>query len=399
MGSFIPGKPPTPSLVSTYRDPDSTLSQRIKPQIEDTIALVMPNANPFTTISKHLRRRREVEGPSFDIMEKDEQPREVLLNATYTGADTTIVLQANHGKRVQKYSVLRHNKTGQLLWVSAVSTDTLTVTRSIGGGGQAMEAGDALTVLASAFEDASRSGDMLSVKEDRVWNYVQFVRTKFGESVVQNATALFGGPDRETEEKWHAIEHARDIENTLLFGKRHKLTGAGGLPVYFSGGLEYFIRTNVWDLGGNVPRETQWVEFLEEAMKWGRGGNLEGGGTKYFFCGARWQTVIESWGRDKIEYRNHDTILGLRLGEYQTAHGRVIIVRDHLLTGEAFGHYAFLVDMNHVRYVFLKGNDTKLHKNVQDNDRAATEDEFRTFCGLHVDIERSCAVAKNIRLG
>lgn len=399
MGGFTPGVPPVPSIVSALRDPDSTVSQRVKIDIQDEILLYMPSANPLTVITKHLRKKREVENYTFDLLEKDEAPREVTVSGNQTGADTTIELVAGHGLRVSKYDLLLHPVTREVLYISSIATDNLTAVRGIGGAGVAMVDGDTLLIIGPAFEDAAASGNMKSVKEDRGFNYTQIFRKHFGFSGRQLVTALYGGSDKMTEPKWQAIEHAKSIEFAFLFGRRSKQTGAGGLPITTTGGIEYFVKTNVWDLAGNKPKLSQVIEALEEGMKYGRGGNLEGSETKYLFCSPRWQTTLESFGRDFIQYRNSDTIVGLKLGELQTAHGRVVVVRNPILTGSVHGGYAMLLDLNHVRYVNMKDRDTKLMENIQGNDVDSQEFEYKSDCGAQIELERAHMIWKNHPLG
>jgi hypothetical protein len=400
MGGFTPGIVTPPSVLSQLRDPDSTVSQRVKIDIQDEILFYMPSSNPLTVITKHLRKKREVENYTFDLLEKDEAPREVTVTGAVTAVATTINLVAGQGIRVAKYDLLMHPVSREVFYVTAIATDALTVaTRGTFGSAAAIVDGDTLLILGAAFEDGATSGNLKSVKEDRGFNYTQIFRKAFGFSGRQLMTALYGGSDKMSEPKWQAIEHAKSIEYAFLFGRRAKLTGAGGLPVTTTGGIEYFVKTNVWDLAGNKPKLSQVIEALEEGMKYGRGGNLEGSETKYLFCSPRWQTVLESFGRDFIQYRNSDTIVGLKLGELQTAHGRVVVVRDPILTGAVHGGYAFLLDLNHVKYVNFKGRDTKLMENIQANDADSQVFEFKTDCGAQIELERSHMIFKGLPLG
>lgn len=398
MGSFVPGVKAPPTILSVLRDPDGTVSQRVKIDMKDEILLYMPNATPLTVMTKKLRNRREVENYTFDQLEKDEWPRQVTVSGALTAVATSVVLSAGHGSRVAKYDLIRSADSGEVMYVSAVSTDTLTVTRAIGGTSATIADGAILEVIGPAFEDGATRGNLKSVKEDRGFNYVQIFRKAFGFSGRQLETALYGGSDKMTEPKWQGIEHRKSIELAAFFGKRHKLTGAGGLPVTTTGGIEYFVTTNVWDCAGNKPKFSQVIEALEEGMKYGRGGNLDGSNTKYLFASYKWLTHLESLGRDAIQYRPHDTVLGLKLGEIQTAHGRLVIVPTPILTGSSYGGHAFLLDLNHVQYVYHKGRDTRLVADIQANDADSKEFEYLSDCGFEIELERSHMVWKGLPL-
>ena len=78
-----------------------------------------------------------------------------------------------------------------------------------------------------------------------------------------------------------------------------------------SGGLEYFIKSNYWNLAGKRPTERAFVEFLEEAMRWGKGGRQNGSGVKWLFHSARWGTEIEFWAKDRLEMKTLEKVMGL----------------------------------------------------------------------------------------
>lgn len=397
MGGFTAVPRTDPTLVAGMRDPGSTTSQRIIADVKDEIALYMPSANPVTTITSHLRRKREATQFQYDWLTKDEFPRNSTLSAGVTSGATALVLAAGHGDRVAANYVLLNKRTREHVLVTLVATDTLTVVRGIGGVQEAMNANDILEFQRAVFEDGAGIGTLKSIKEDREFNYTEIIRTPFGFTGRQKNTSMYGGKDPMTERKWQGIEHAHSIENMLLFGRRHSRTGTGGKLQTFSGGIEYFLRSNIWDLNGNIPTERAFIEWLEVAMLYGRGGNLDGTQTKYLFCSARWLTVIEQWARDKIEYRPIDKRVGLKVGFFDTAHGTVVLVKQPLFVGD-HGGLAMLLDMNHVRYVNHQGRDTKLMEGRQANDVDGEQEEYLTDCGLELELEAAHSMVKGLPL-
>lgn len=395
MGGFTSVPRTDPTLVAGMRDPGSTVSQRIIADVKDEIALYMPSANPVTVITSHLRKKREVTQFQFDWLSKDEYPRNVTTSTSYASGDTSIVLTAGQGDRIAKYYVLRVKRTGEQMYVTNVSTDTLTVTRGIGGIQEALNAGEALEFARAVYEDGSGIGTLKSVKEDREFNYTEIIRTPFGFTGRQKNTSMYGGKDPNTERKAQGIEHAKSIEKALIFGRRHSLTGVGGKLVTFTGGIEYFLRSNVWDLNGNVPTERAFIEWLEVAMLYGDGGNLKGTQTKYLFCSARWLTVIEQWARDRIEYRPLDKRVGLKVGFFDTTHGTVVLVKQPLFVNED-GGLAMLLDLNHVRMAYHQGRDTKLLEGRQANDVDGEQEEYLTDCGLELELEAAHGIVKGL---
>lgn len=397
MGGFSAVPRSDPTLVAGMRDPGTTVSQRIIADVKDEIALYMPSANPVTVITSHMRRKREATQFQYDWLTKDEQPRSVTVLNAYTAGATSIVLAAGHGDRIANNYVLLNKRTREHALVTLVSTDTLTVVRGIGGVQEAGLAGDSLEFQRAVFEDGGGIGTLKSIKEDREFNYTEIIRTPFGFTGRQKNTSMYGGKDPMTERKWQGIEHAHSIENALMFGRRHSRTGSGGKLQTFTGGVEFYLRSNVWDLNGNIPTERAFIEWLEVAMLYGKGGNLEGTQTKYFFCSARWLTVIEQWARDKIEYRPLDKRVGLKVGFFDTAHGTVVLVKQPLFVGD-HGGFGMLLDLNHVRYVYHSGRDTKLLEGRQANDVDGEQEEYLSDCGLELELEAAHSMVRGLPL-
>jgi hypothetical protein len=395
-----PAARPIPSIVTGIRDPGSTVAQRIIADVQDEILLYMPSAAPLTTLSGMMRKKRETTQYAFDWLEKDEFPRSVT-NTTVdaVGNVTTVAVTAGQGVRVAPNFVLRNRTTGEQMLVTAVATDSLTVVRGIGNGGVglAIANGQILDFLRAVYPDGAGIGTMKSIKEDRKFNYTEIVRTPFGFTGRQMNTDMYGGKDPMTEKKWHGIEHAKSLENSMFFGKRHTQNAASGMIQSFTGGLESFIATNVWDLAGLNLTERAFVEFLEFGMKWGRGGSNERGGdaTKYLFASRSWLTEIEFFAKPRIQYRPIDKRIGLKAGFYDTTHGTVVLVMTPILDG-AHADKAFLVDMNHIRYAYHQGRDTKLLDNRQANDIDGESFEYMTDFGAQIELEAAHGILKGL---
>jgi hypothetical protein len=399
MASFVPPARDVPTTVSGYRAPnDSVTSTRLKPDVQQEIAWYFPSAAPFTALSTKVRKRRTVSQYQFYWLEKDIYPRIMSpANAYPTGAETSVDVAAGQGARLAANALLMNRRTREQILVTAVSTDTLTVVRGIGDGGtgQPILATDDLELQAFIYEDGSDVGTSKTVIESAEYNLTEIIRTPFAFTGRQINTDLYGGKDPAIEQKWAGIEHTKSIENRCFFGKRHSRTGAGGKLQTFCGGLEYYIKTNVWDLNGQTPTERSFVEYLEYAMQLGRGGTNEGSGTKYLFGSRRWMTEIEFWAKDRIEYRPMDKTGGLKLGRYETTHGTIMLVTNPLFDGE-HGGFAFLVDMNHVRLVNHQGRATKLLKNRQGNGIDGKIHEYLSDISCQVELEAAHGILKGL---
>jgi hypothetical protein len=382
-------------MVAGLRDIGTTAAKRVVPDVKDEIVLVQPSSAPVTFFLKKFKKR-EVSQYSYDHLEKDMYPRMAKVSGAQTSDDVTIELIAGHGVRVPKNAVMLNRRTREMFLVTAISTDALTSVRGIGGVAEAMLDGDDVEFQFTAFEDGTTSGDMKSVKEDPVTNYTQIIRTKYGFTGRQVNTKLFGGNDKKTEGAWQAIDHTVQIEQMLLFGRKHTRTGAGGKFQTFSGGAEYHIKTNVWDVNGNIPTVDDIVQVLEEFMKHGRGGYLGGTKKKIGFFSPRWMSIFSKLAHSQLQYRPPDTSLGIEIAEIATPHGKLMLVEDPLLTGPEHGGWGFIIDLNHAYYTYHQGRNTRLLDNRQANDADSEELEWFSDCGAEFEIEFAHGIWKGL---
>jgi hypothetical protein len=398
MADFTPNPRTAPTIVSGSRGPENVDSVRVIADVADEIFLYMPSANPLMTLSTKLRKKRTVSQRRFDWFTKDEYPRQIELSAASLVADTTLDVTAATAANSANNFVYRNMRTGENVHVtSGGGTAALTVTRGVGTVQQDMEAGDKLVYIATAFEDGTGKGTLKSTKETLDFNFTQIVKTTYGFTGRQLNTDMYGGKDPATERKWQAIEHAKSLEKLLIWGGRATSTGAGGHELTFADGIASKIQSNIWNLGGTRPTERSFVEFLEQGMKWGKGGNLNGAGKKFLFASDRWVTELEFFAKDKIRYDEKSASIGLSALEYRTAHGTVFIVPSQILSEDHPDH-AFLLDLNHIRYVVHQGRDTKIMKNVQANDIDGEEEYIMTDASCEVALEASHSLLKGLEL-
>lgn len=381
--------PRTPPTTTTgERGPEQMNATRVIVDIDKDIYWYQPKASPLTVLTGRLRNTRTVTQWTYNIMEMDEYPRTVKLTAASVIGDTTLDVEVGTGARVPKYAAMINLRTGEQVWVSGVSGDVLTVTRAAGGQhAQAdMDAGDELLYSSQVFEDGASKGDLKSILEAIKTNYSEIVRTAYGTTGRGEHTDLYGGKDLPTIRKQAAIEHAKGLEYRALFGRKGYFTGPGGHIISFSGGLDESISSNVWNLENTVPTERAFLEFLEEAMKWGPNGSQNGGGSKFFFGSGRWMTEINSWAHDRLRLAPESKKLGLNIMTYDSPHGELHLVRNPLLD---YKHQdrAYIVDMGTVRQVRHQGRGTSVRKNIQDNSADSVIEEVFTDGGFEVQLE------------
>lgn len=401
MATHPPGPIPrsAPTLVTGLRNISSETANRIIFDAEDVIHRLEPEATPLVTLTAGIKKRRMATQQRFDWFELDPYPSELVVSGAQTAGDTSLEVQTGTGSRAAGAWVYINRRTREVIRVTSVSTDTLTVVRGYGGYSDAMADGDVMEFVGTAFEDGTGFGTMKSIQSANLYNYTQIFRTQYGLTGRMQNTDLYGGNDLENQRKDQGILHKKLIEKAMFFGRRNTVTGSTG-PITTTGGLESWITSNVWDLNGSEPNQRAVVEFLEYAMKYGKGGNIGGSGnaTKYAFCSRRWLTIFESFAHDKIRWEyigDKETGVGINVGRFVTSHGSLMLTPVNIFDGE-HGGFMFIVDLNHVRYVYHQGRNTKLLTERQANDIDGYQEEYRTDCGLEVSLEASHALVKGL---
>ena len=356
--------------------------------MQDEILLYQPEATPLLTLTGKMRKKREAVNARFEWLEKDEYPRSLEVTAAADSDDTAISVVAGQDARVFTGAVVINLRTGENILVNATPTSGSlgTVVRGIGGGAADIVIGDKLLYAFNAYEDGAGLGALKSIQEFNEYNYTQIIRTPFGFTGRDLVTELYGGRDEMTETKWQAIEHKKSIEYAMAFGKRETRTGTHQQT--FTKGIDNFVVSNRWNVEGVSLTERSFVDFLEVAMKWGKGGNQNGSGTKYLLASSRWLTEINSWVGDRLRYKPIDDSIGFAAQEFNSPHGNVELLRWPLLD---YFHpdRAFLLDFNHIRYAYLRARDTKLYVDRQANDIDGKTNEYLSDCGVQVNFEHS----------
>jgi hypothetical protein len=387
MADFSPNPRTEPTIISAYRGPEDHVAQRVVMDMKDRILLYQPEATPLLTLTGKIKGKRKAFNRKHEWLEKDFKPRKVTVSGAQTAVDTSIELVTGDGTKVAARDILKNLRTNELFLVTTMATDTATVVRGIGGAGVIMNDGDVCIILGSSYPDNSTMGTMKSITEYANYNYTQIVRTPFGFTGRDLVTELYGGDDKMNETKWQAIEHKKSLEYFMWFGKRHIIAAAGGVhETTFMGGVDWALQTNVWNLGGTALTERIFNQFLEEALRWGKGGRLNGSGTKYLFCSSAWLTELNQMAINRLQTKVLDSQIGFEASKYVSPHGTVYFVPVPLFD-EYHPYAAYLLDLNHIDAVYLRQRDTKLLTGREANDLDGEAYEYFTDGGIEISEE------------
>lgn len=358
--------------------------------VASRIALLQPDDAPLLSFINGLKKKREVTQAKYEWLEDQMRPNTVVTSTTGTG--TSIAVASGTGVRVRVDDILVH-KTGEAMLVTAISTDTLTVTRSMGAVASAtLVNGDELIIAGNANAEGGSNAPFRFTQKATQFNYIQIFKDAVELTEVQAAIKSYGGDDRTHQRKLRGMEHKRAIEQAFLFGDAFEDT-SGSQARRGTGGLINTISTNVTDVGGVVTEGT-FEAFCRSLFRYSP---TESAPTKLFMCSPILISALNYWNKSKLLVNQDEKTFGTRIATYRSGHGDLDVTRHWLLADFAeFAKYGFALDTENVWYAYLTGLDTKLHTDIQNKTDAKVLDEYRTYCGLELHLEKTHATLKGV---
>jgi len=382
-----------PTILTGVVDDADILSNQRVVDMSPTIAQLEPDEAPLTTMLQKVGKRaafsQKVEWLSDELV-----PRLTTLSASAASDLTAIAVATGTGTYFRPGDVVRIATTGENCSVSAVSANTVYVTRALGGvTALSAASGVDLIKVGNAAAEGATLGTLIQTKKVANYNYAQIQRDPWGFTNTLIASKLYGGPEPANEAKKKLIEHKRQLENSLFWGKRDLTTPASGTPTGYVGGLFDYISSNITSVGGNLT-ESVMETFLRTAFRYGSQ-------NKVMFVSPLVASAMSSFAQGKLALASVDTNkYGVSLGQYQSASGAVIqimIKRDWLdfqASGNQYGGIGVVVDMDDVKMRPLR--DTVLKPDRQANDEDSVKQEYLTEWSFEIGQEKKHAIIRGI---
>lgn len=360
-----------------------------KVDMSEKILLLDPNAAPLTVLSRRLSKKAAI-NPEYSWQEDDLEPRFDAINngAGYASGATSLVV--DNGAYFAQHFLVLVTRTGEVVRVDSVSTNTLTVTRGIGSTAAALVDNDELFVIGHAQPEGDTSPVARSGNPTKVTNYLQIFRKSVEASGTHLHSDQFTSPhDWEYQQNKMGIEHKKDIELSIWFGHPSE---AGTPPRRTTGGVFHFLTSNILAAGGQFT-EAEMYQALRPTFRYGSD-------TKVAFGSPLVIDVMNGFPRAKLQVTQDETTYGVRVFTYITPHGTLRLVSHPLFEGTVYSGYLAVLDMDQIRYRYLANSrgsrDTMLLRNRQENDRDGQKDEYLTECGLEFGLAKTHGAATGI---
>lgn len=378
---------PVSGMRGTIQSASETSQVR---DVADKIALLQPDDSPLLAFTNGLKKKKEATNTKFEWFEDELRPNVVTNTATGTG--TSVTVTTGTGGRVRVDDILV-TSTGEAMLVTAISTDTLTVTRSMGAVAAASLAnGDQLIIAGNALMEGASNPTYKYTAKAPKFNYIQIFRDTIEMTETQASIDSYGGDDRTHQRKMRGSEHKRGIEQAFLFGDAFEDT-TGTQARRGTGGLINLITTNVTDAGG-VLTEGTLETFCRSLFRYSPS---DASASKLFLASPIIISALNFFNKSKLVVSSNEKTFGVSLATYRSGHGDLKVARHWLLADFTdFTKYGFALDPQNIMYRYLSGHDTKLLTNLQNKTDEKFIDEYRTHCGLQVMQERTHAILKGV---
>lgn len=352
------------AVITGQRGTNNVLADVYDPDFGKTVAELESSAAPLVVLTQRLNKDKVI-NPKYTWFEDQLQARFDTVNngPGYLSTDTSIVVTT--GTMWAADDLLYVTRTGELLRVTAVSTNTLTVVRGVGSTAAALNNAEEILRIGSAAMQGAADKPARSTNPTEVFNYTQIEREPIEITGTAKSTA-----NRVTPADWdraiaHAgIEHSKNKEYACMFG-HPSIDTSGAQPRTTTGGFNHYATSNITDVGGQMT-ESEFYDAIRPVFRY------DSMAPRAAFCAGRTVDIINAYGRGKLELiqADKDKTYGLDINQMVGPGGRVVNLIVHwLLEGATFGNQIWLVNLKHAGYRYLHGDngprDTHTRENIQ----------------------------------
>lgn len=258
-----------PTMTSSANAASSTVTainasarpRLVAPLIESLDYMSVP-------LLKLFKKGKPIDNPKYEWTDEKFAPTTATTDAgTHTDTETPIDLASGHGARISANTLLFNPATGEIIYVSSVSTDALTVTRGWGStAGAAIAANQPLTIIGPAVPEKVDSPAAVVSRGEFYYNFIQQIVRAISVSDIQNNTNnryLTKGKELSSEKMRQMKEGFRDLERAYILGVKNE--AATTLP-YSLGGMYEFTTNYTTANAGAVLTEAQVLAKMEQTI-------------------------------------------------------------------------------------------------------------------------------------
>jgi len=319
--------------------------------------------------------------PRFDWGEED-----IPVNITAAdGAELidAVSMDVIDGSIIRAGDIIRNMTTNELIRVTAVSTNTLTITRGWSGS-TAVAIGDEDIIMVMHFSlgEGGDAPEAITAVAGSGYNYTSFFSRTFEMSELNNDTDVRFNLNQVSDETMKkAFEIRRDISNQLMYGKR-ALTVVSGQNHYESNGFRSIMNGASLLSTPDVSEQT-WRSL--NALFLPAFEPNSSSDSKMLICGTGLMGQVNKLVDDKTTYTKNSKTLGGGGKRKKIDSGQTVdMIFDRYTFNADVGASlnGALIDQAHVGLKWMQGWGLTWKQNIQDNHAHVRKDEIYGGVGL-----------------
>ena len=277
--------------------------------------------------------------------------------------------------------------TPEMIEVDNVISDTqFTAKRGVAGSTAAsITASTWLTLIGSSYAEGTGAPKAVSRNPIKFFNYTQIFKNTYELTGTADHTKTRTGDPWSNDKKRKAYDHSRDIELSILFGRRSETTGDNGKPKRTFGGLRTFIPASNSKIYSGAVSVNNFIDAIAPVFDY----NTGAGDTRIMFVGnaaaMELGKIFNSATNVRINTSERVKVYGIHFQELLVPQGRILIKTHPLMSRHGlYRKSGFILDFDAIKWAPLEGRDTKTFDDVQTKDEDVRRGFLMTEGGLEV---------------
>ncbi|MAH46433.1 hypothetical protein CMI37_11415 [Candidatus Pacearchaeota archaeon] len=366
------------------------------------------NPNGMAPIFALMARvqKESTDDPEFSWWDEPMDLVRLQVNGALGAGDTTVVVDSSDPSSTapgNRWGVATHLKPGDLLLVepaadnatydheiveveSVTSTTQFVVKRGKAGTTAAAIADNLfLLLLGSAYEEGSAEPKASSRNPIKYTNYTQIFKDAYDISRTAAATRTRTGDPVRNDKKRKSFDHARGIEQALLWGQKSEANGPNGKPIRTMDGIRSFMPTATTTVFSTTTTVSTFLDAVYPVFDF----DSPAGDERIGFCGNNGLNIlnkmIQTDSNTQVQFGGVVSQFGMNFREFLMPQGRLLMRTHPLLNRNTlYRDSMFIIDFSSLRWRPLRGGDTKFQDNIQNKGEDARRGQWLTEAGLEV---------------
>jgi hypothetical protein len=321
--------------------------------VSDLIGIISPYETPL--LDALGDPMREATSTHHEWLEDELLPNKDSINdSTYTNPTTDTDFVVDHGSRFRMGDQIQVEGSEELMLVTAVSTNTLTVVRGYAGTtAEALADNKVINILGNAALEGSDKPSARFTNRVRKGNYTQIFTATVEVSGTDLAASQLGLADEMDFQKQERLrELLRDLENTVVNGGQPASMpeGSGSVRRTIEGIIQH-LSTNVFHTGdsgfptGNDLDEAK-INYVLRKIWENSSGNVD-----LIVVGGFQKRKINAFCADSRTYASGDTTFTNMVSVYESDFGVCRIITTRWMPQDG----ALLLDSSRISVLPLAG--------------------------------------------